>query len=113
MMMAGESVPLVAIMLIINRYIDEYLKENDRILTLQAINARFDFLDHWMANDDNPVINTKSAAGKGKAKEKPIKDAPKGKDGKYAPLQKFEPPDYEVKDWSALALRGQNSNKRV
>lgn len=112
LLVAGEPAPLDTIMLILNRYIDEYLKENDRILTLQDINANFDFLEHWLTNDDNPVINMK-AAGKGKGKEKPIKDAPKGKDGKYAPLQKFEPPIYDVKNWSALALRGQNSNKRV
>lgn len=62
------------------------------------------------------------AKGKGKGKEKekkPPKTASGGKKGKpneiakIEPMEKAIPPEYITKNWSGLALRGQNSNLKV
>lgn len=56
---------------------------------------------------------------KGKGKDKDKASVAGGKDSKIKPvavaepMEKAVPPEYIVKNWSPLALRGQNSNTRV
>lgn len=63
-----------------------------------------------------PIAPTKGKAIKDKKPLKATTSSTKSKpnlNNTIEPMQKAIPPEYDTKNWSALALRGQNSNLKV